>query len=138
MAFRKEPAYAFYQFFLNLGDAEVGKLLRFLTFLSLTEIQTIERQHAANPGAREAQRALAHHLTAFIHRDAKALEVEDAAAALFYGSSRRFQRTCFRKLLPVFRRPFGLWTNLRRRHSASLSFFVGLRFAKASGKLANC
>jgi tyrosyl-tRNA synthetase len=78
-------AYAFYQFFLNVGDAEVGKLLRFLTFLSVTQILAIEQEHAANPGAREAQRALARHLTSFIHGEVKMREVEEAAAALFYG-----------------------------------------------------
>jgi len=78
-------AYAFYQFFLNVGDAEVGKLLRFLTFLSLDEIQATERRHAADPGAREAQRILARHLTTFVHGPAAAREVEDASAALFTG-----------------------------------------------------
>jgi tyrosyl-tRNA synthetase len=79
-------AFSFYQFFLNVGDTEVGTLLRFLTFLSLTEIQEIELQHAANPGGREAQRALARHLTTFIHGAAKTRDVEEAAAALFNGT----------------------------------------------------
>lgn len=77
--------YAFYQFFLNVGDGEVGKLLRFLTFLSLDEIQSAEQRQAADPGAREAQRVLARHLTTFIHGSSATREVEDAAAALFNG-----------------------------------------------------
>jgi tyrosyl-tRNA synthetase len=78
-------AYAFYQFFLNVGDAEVGKLLRFLTFLSLAEIQAVEKRHAADPGGREAQRILARHLTTFVHGPASTREVEDTSAALFSG-----------------------------------------------------
>jgi len=79
-------AYAFYQFFLNVGDAEVSKLLRFLTFLSLDEIQAVENLHAADPGAREAQRVLARHLTSYVHGDSATREVEDASTALFNGN----------------------------------------------------
>lgn len=79
-------AYAFYQFFLNVSDAEVGKLLRFLTLLSLDEINAVEKRHAAGPGAREAQRVLARELTTYVHGDSATKDVEDASATIFNGT----------------------------------------------------
>ena len=48
--------YAFYQFWLNQGDAEVGELLRVFTFLSRDEIEALEAEHAEKPFLRAAQR----------------------------------------------------------------------------------
>ena len=46
----------FYQYWINLADADVGKCLRFFTELRRGEIDSVERGHAADPGRREAQR----------------------------------------------------------------------------------
>jgi tyrosyl-tRNA synthetase len=77
--------YAFYQFWLNASDADVGRFLRVFTLLPREEIEALEASHASNPGAREAHRALARHMTALLHgREAMEL-AERAAKALFSG-----------------------------------------------------
>jgi len=76
--------YDFYQFWFNTADADVGRFLRWLTFLPREEIDALE----ASPGAeRHAQRALAAELTRRVHGEAALREAIDAAGALFGGGS---------------------------------------------------
>jgi tyrosyl-tRNA synthetase len=75
--------YAFYQFWLNVGDAEVPGLLRVFTFLSRKEIEDLERQTAERPAARAGQRALAEHVTTLVHGAEAAHRVMAASRALF-------------------------------------------------------
>jgi tyrosyl-tRNA synthetase len=70
--------YAFYQFWINRTDAEVGTLLRVFTFRSRDEITELERATAERPAARQAQRVLAQDVTTLVHG---AAEFERAAAA---------------------------------------------------------
>ncbi|TVQ63996.1 MAG: tyrosine--tRNA ligase [Phycisphaerales bacterium] len=77
--------YAFHQFWFNCDDRDVGRYLRMFTFLTLEEIEALEADHAANPGARSAHRALANHVTEFVHGEAERLRAEQAAQALFSG-----------------------------------------------------
>ena len=75
--------YAFYQFWLNVDDRQVGELLRVFTFRSLSDISDLEKQHAERPAARAAQRALAQDVTSMVHGERETLRVQEAAAALF-------------------------------------------------------
>ena len=59
--------YAFYQFWLNVGDAEVPGLLRVFTFRSREEIEDLTAQTAERPPARVGQRALAEEVTTLVH-----------------------------------------------------------------------
>ena len=59
--------YAFFQFWLNSGDDQVGTLLRRLSLLPRDEIEALEARHAGAPQERIAQRALAEHMTAMVH-----------------------------------------------------------------------
>ncbi len=77
--------YRFYQFFLNTEDAKVGEYLRKFTFLERGEIEALEAGHAENPGAREAQRALAREVTALVHGEA-ALEAALKASQILFGA----------------------------------------------------
>jgi tyrosyl-tRNA synthetase len=77
--------YAFYQFWLNSADADVQKYLGFYTFLSFTEIERVMAEHAANPGARGAQRALAENVTRIVHGDDALAQAQAATHALFSG-----------------------------------------------------
>ncbi len=75
--------YAFYQFWLDREDAEVGRLLRMFTLNSLAGIEAIEADAAAHPEARAGQRALAADLTARVH-GAEVLErVQKVSEAVF-------------------------------------------------------
>jgi tyrosyl-tRNA synthetase len=75
--------YAFYQFWLNVGDAEVPGLLRVFTFRSREEIEDLERQTAERPAARAGQRALAEDMTTLVHGAGACRRVIAASRALF-------------------------------------------------------
>jgi tyrosyl-tRNA synthetase len=75
--------YAFYQFWLNVDDRQVGELLRVFTFRPLPDIADLEKQHAERPAARTAQRALAEDVTTMVHGAEETRRVQEAAAALF-------------------------------------------------------
>ena len=77
--------YAFHQFWLNASDADVGKYLRWFTFLAKDEIENIEARHAEAPHQRLAQKAVADEMTRMMHGDEELARAEAAAAALFSG-----------------------------------------------------
>jgi len=75
--------YAFYQFWLNSDDADVPKYLKVFSFKSHSEISELIAAHEANPGLREAHRALARELTTLVHGAGECEAAERAAKALF-------------------------------------------------------
>jgi len=75
--------YAFYQFWLNVSDAEVPQLLRVFTFRSREEIEELERQTAERPQARAGQRVLAEDVTTLVHGADAYQRVRAASLALF-------------------------------------------------------
>jgi len=64
---KRTSRYRFYQFFVNADDADVGTLLRALTFLGREEIESLEAAQRENPESRAAQKALARELTLLVH-----------------------------------------------------------------------
>jgi tyrosyl-tRNA synthetase len=75
--------YAFYQYWFNAQDADVGKCLRFFSDLGQAEIEQIENQHAADPGKRIAQKQLASDLTRLVHGQEALAAVLKASEILF-------------------------------------------------------
>ena len=75
--------YAFFQYWLNTDDKDVINFLKVFSFKSHEEIIEIENAHNANPGLREAHRALARELTSLVHTELTTNRVEAAAKALF-------------------------------------------------------
>lgn len=75
--------YAFFQYWVNVEDGEVGKLLRTFSFRSREEIEELEKQSAERPAARIGQRALAEELTTLVHGADETAKVVAASAALF-------------------------------------------------------
>ncbi len=75
--------YRFYQYFVQVEDAEVVKLLKILTFLTPAEIADLEAQMAANPAARIAQKALAREVTTLVHGPAAVASAMKASDILF-------------------------------------------------------
>jgi tyrosyl-tRNA synthetase len=63
----KTSPYQFYQFWLNTADDSVIDYLKRFTFLSLEEIEEIEKDFTLNPGTRLAQKKLAEEVTIFVH-----------------------------------------------------------------------
>ncbi|MBK8856640.1 MAG: tyrosine--tRNA ligase [Opitutaceae bacterium] len=82
---KKTSPYKFYQFFVNTEDAKVGEYLRKFTFLPRPQIEDLEAKHAANPGAREAHKALATEVTRLVHGPA-AYEAALKASAILFGA----------------------------------------------------
>jgi tyrosyl-tRNA synthetase len=75
--------YAFYQYWINVDDADVGRYLRFFTFLSREEIEALDEQTAQRPQARAAARRLAAEITTLVHGEQETERVIAASAALF-------------------------------------------------------
>jgi len=75
--------YAFFQYWLNTDDKDVINFLKVFSFKSREEIESLEKTHNENPGAREAHRALARELTSLVHSVEICERVEAAARALF-------------------------------------------------------
>jgi len=77
--------FAFYQWFLNTGDAVVGTYLRVFSFRSHEEIEALEGDAASRPELRSAQRALAAEVTELVHGADATRAAIAASQALFGG-----------------------------------------------------
>lgn len=95
----RTSSFAFHQFWLNAGDDEVGRYLRFFTFLPEADILQLEAAHAAAPQERSAQRRLAALMTEQIHGVAERERAETTAAALFSGEVRSLDERALRDVV---------------------------------------
>lgn len=82
----KTSPFQFYQYFVRTADEDVGRLLRMLTDLPLTDIDEIMQASEKAPHLRQAQKALAASLTAWVHGDAALKRVEHASNVLYGGA----------------------------------------------------
>ncbi len=80
---KKTSPFRFYQFWINLPDADIGKYLKTYTFLSLGDIEELVRSHQMNPNARQAQETLARLVTEIVHGPANTAQAAAATDALF-------------------------------------------------------
>ncbi len=81
-AARTSP-YAFYQYWLNMDDRDVGTYLRWFTEMPQAEIEALDVAVAERPEGREAQRALARDITARTHGSEVASAAERDATSMF-------------------------------------------------------
>jgi tyrosyl-tRNA synthetase len=96
---RKTSVYRFYQFWINTDDRDVVRHLRYFTFLSRAEIEALEMKHAADPGAREAHRALARAATDLIHGAEATAEAMRASEILFGGELDGVSESTFNEIV---------------------------------------
>lgn len=96
---KRTSRYRFYQFFVNADDAEVGMLLRALTFLPREEIERLEAAHQAHPEVRAAQKALARELTLLVHGKDGLSAAERASEILFGGSLQGISEEVFNEVI---------------------------------------
>ena len=75
--------YRFYQFWMNVEDSAVEKLLKLFTFLPLEEIEEIMELSRKAPERREAQGRLAREVTALVHGKETAETVKKVSSILF-------------------------------------------------------
>ena len=79
--------YAFFQFFMNVEDADVQRLLLQFTLLDVEEIAALVAEHAEARGRRIAQSRLATELTTLVHGPQAASQAQAASQIIFGGSS---------------------------------------------------
>ena len=94
----KTSPYSFYQFWLNVADEDAYKFLRYFTFLSLEEIEDIERSDRDSDKKPEAQRILAREATELVHGKLgveAALRISDA---LFSGDPNKLSKQDFEQM----------------------------------------
>jgi tyrosyl-tRNA synthetase len=91
--------YAFYQFWINVDDADVGSYLRLFVTLAEEEIASVLDAHGREPHKREAQRTLARAMTELVHGSEQVRAAERAAEALFAGDVRAIDPAMFDDVL---------------------------------------
>ncbi len=79
----KTSPYSMYQFWFNASDSDVGRFLRYFTFLSQEEILALDKAAEEEPHKREAQRRLAEEVTALVHGKKAVVEAEQITEAFF-------------------------------------------------------
>ena len=81
----KTSPYDFFQYWRNVGDADVVKCLKMLTFLPIEEIEEMEQHLDSGAAYNKAKETLAYELTALVHGEEEAKKQLDAARAIFAG-----------------------------------------------------
>ena len=81
----KTSPFEFYQYWRNVGDADVLKCIRMLTFLPIEEIQKMDSWEGAQ--LNEAKDILAYELTQMVHGTEEADKAREASKALFAGGA---------------------------------------------------
>lgn len=95
--------YAFYQFWLNVSDADAGRYIRIFTSLSREEIEALEAEQAEAAHLRPLQRKLAEELTVMVHSREEYEAAVEASAILFgQGTEESLRRLQPATLLAVF------------------------------------
>ncbi|MBI3128449.1 MAG: tyrosine--tRNA ligase [Candidatus Tectomicrobia bacterium] len=77
--------YRFYQYWMQTADPDVGRFLKYFSFMSVEEIEEIEHVHLAAPEKREGQRRLAREMTSLAHGEEAARSAAKASMILFGG-----------------------------------------------------
>ncbi len=75
--------YEFYQYWRNVGDADVNKCLRFLTFLPMEEVNRLSALEGAE--INKAKEVLAYEVTKLVHGEEEARKAQEGARAAFGG-----------------------------------------------------
>ena len=80
---KRTSPYKFYQFWLNVSDADASKYIRIFTDLTKEEIEAIEAEHAQDPGLRPLQKRLAREITVMVHSEKDYEMAVEASQILF-------------------------------------------------------
>lgn len=80
---RYTSPYKFYQFWLNVSDADAEKYIKIFTELTREEVAALVEEQAQNPGARPLQKRLAKEITTMVHSAADYEAAVEASQILF-------------------------------------------------------
>ena len=100
---RYTSPYKFYQFWLNVSDADAEKYLKIFTSLPKEEIEELVEEHAKDPGQRPMQKRLAKEVTIMVHSEDDYNAAVEASQILFSNKADETLRNIDEKtLLDVF------------------------------------
>jgi tyrosyl-tRNA synthetase len=88
----KTSPYQFYQFWLNVTDADAPNFIRIFTLKDKTEIEALESEHAAAPQLRKLQKQLAEDITIRVHGLDKLKHAQETTEILFGSSFDDFKK----------------------------------------------
>lgn len=88
----KTSPFDFYQYWRNIGDADVLKCLRMLTFLPIEQINEMDQWEGSQ--LNEAKEILAYELTNLVHGEEEAAKAQKSARELFTGGNAADMPTC--------------------------------------------
>lgn len=80
---RRTSPYQFYQYWINVDDADADKCLRYFTDLPREEIEALDASRRESPEARQSQRRLAEEITRLVHGEAGLVKARRASEILF-------------------------------------------------------
>jgi tyrosyl-tRNA synthetase len=143
----KTSVYKFYQFLIQVEDAQVVQLLKYFTFLPREDIDALAAQHAAAPERRDAHRKLALELTTLVHCGQAAADAIRASEILFGGSLEGITEAQFNEVIAevpnstqpkcVLGQPTGALVEMLVASKLSPSKSQALRDVQAGGAYVN-
>jgi len=86
LAADRTSPYQFFQYWMNVADADIERFLLQLTLMPVAECHAIAAEHAEAPHRRSGQRRLASEVTTIVHGPEAAAAAQEASAVLFGGS----------------------------------------------------
>ena len=100
---RYTSPYKFYQFWLNVSDADAEKYIKIFTFIGKEEIEALIAEHTQAPHLRTLQKRLAQEVTVMVHSEEDYLAAVEASNILFGNStSEALKKLDEETLLAVF------------------------------------
>jgi tyrosyl-tRNA synthetase len=89
---KKTLEHDFYHFWINTDDRDVIRYLKYFTFLTQDEIETLEKAHTEKPGERVAHKTLAKAVTDLIHGSDTTQKIIKASNSVFAGKNLELSR----------------------------------------------
>jgi tyrosyl-tRNA synthetase len=97
---KKTSPYKFYQYWLNVSDADAPNFIRIFTLKSKEEIETLELENSTRTGT--LQRALAEDITARVHGEEQLKRAQDTTSILFGSSFEDFKKLSAEEIEDAF------------------------------------
>lgn len=99
---KKTSPYKFYQYWLNVSDADAPNFIRIFSLKEKEEIESIEAEHNAAPQLRKLQKALAEDITARVHGSVNLKRAQETTDILFGNSFEAFKTLAEQEIEDVF------------------------------------
>jgi tyrosyl-tRNA synthetase len=98
----KTSPYQFYQFWLNVSDADAPNFIRIFTLRNKEAIESLEKEHLATPHVRLLQKALAEDITIRVHGEAHLRKAQETSDILFGSSFEDFKKLSGKEIEDAF------------------------------------